>query len=336
MTEIKNRRVVLASRPQGAPGAENFRIEDVALPALNDGEILLQTLFLSLDPYMRGRMDDGHSYAAPVAVDDVMEGGTVAKVVESRNKDFAAGDVVLSYSGWQTYAISNGAGLRKLNPALAPVSTALGVLGMPGFTAWAGLQNIGQPKADETVVVAAAAGPVGSAVGQIAKLRGARAVGIAGGAAKCAYLVNDLKFDVAIDHRAPDFAEQLKAACPKGIDVYFENVGGAVLEAVAPLLNDFARVPVCGLISQYNGASARQPLTMRSILVQRLRVQGFIVSDFAAQYMDFLGEMSGWLKAGQVKYREDIAEGIDAAPEAFMGMLQGRNFGKQLVRVSAG
>lgn len=271
MTEIKNRRVVLASRPQGAPGAENFRIEDVALPALNDGEILLQTLFLSLDPYMRGRMDDGPSYAAPVAVDDVMEGGTVAKVVESRNKDFAAGDVVLSYSGWQTYAISNGAGLRKLNPALAPVSTALGVLGMPGFTAWAGLQNIGQPKADETVVVAAAAGPVGSAVGQIAKLRGARAVGIAGGAAKCAYLVNDLKFDVAIDHRAPDFAEQLKAACPKGIDVYFENVGGAVLEAVAPLLNDFARVPVCGLISQYNGASARQPLTMRSILVSTLR-----------------------------------------------------------------
>ncbi len=337
MPTLTNRRVVLVSRPKAAPTLENFRIEEVPVPALADGEILLQNLFLSLDPYMRGRMSDAPSYVAPVAIGGVMEGGTVGKVVESKDPAFAPGDIVLANTGWQTYGVTTSAGLRKLDPALAPVSTALGVLGMPGFTAYAGMENIGKPKAGETVVVAAAAGPVGATVGQIARLKGARAIGIAGGAEKCAYLINELKLDAAIDHRAPDFAAQLAAACPNGIDVYFENVGGAVFDAVFPLLNNFARLPFCGLISQYNGASPSAislPLLMRTILVKRLTFQGFIIFDFASQYPDFLRDMGAWIADGRVTYREDIAEGIDAAPEAFIGLLQGRNFGKMLVKLA--
>lgn len=338
MPEARNTRIVLASRPKGAVTAENFRTERGSIPEPGVGDVLLKILFLSLDPYMRGRMDDAKSYAAPVQVGDVMEGGTVAEVIASNNPGFTVGDIVLSHSGWQSYALAEAKALNKLDPALAPVSTALGVLGMPGMTAYTGLLTIGKPQPGETVVVAAASGPVGSAVGQIARIKGARAVGIAGGPEKCAFVKDVLGFDAAIDHRAPDFAEQLRQACPDGIDVYFENVGGAVWEAVFPLLNSFARIPVCGLISQYNGNTAQEtdrlPLLMRSILVRSLTLRGFIYREFANQRPAFLREMSGWLHSGEVKYREDIVDGLTNAPEAFMGLLKGRNFGKLLIRVT--
>src|SRR6201991_23720 len=246
------KRIVLASRPHGEPKPSDFRYEDCKLPEPAAGQVLLRTIWLSLDPYMRGRMSDGPSYAQPVAIDGVMEGGTVAEVMASNSGDFAKGDIVLAHSGWQTHAVVDGKGLAKIDPKLAPISTAVGVLGMPGMTAYTGLLEIGKPKQGETVVVAAASGAVGSAVGQIARIKGARAIGIAGGADKCRYVKDELGFDDCIDHRDPDLAAKLKAACPKGIDVYFENVGGAVFEAVFPLLNAFARIPVCGLISQYN------------------------------------------------------------------------------------
>jgi len=338
MSQPQNTRIVLASRPQGPVKPGNFRIEAVPVPAPGDGEILLKILFLSLDPYMRGRMDDAVSYAAPVAVDGVMEGGTVAEVIESKHPGYKPGDIVLSHSGWQSYALSDGAGLRKLDPNAAPLSTAVGILGMPGFTAYAGLLTIGQPKPGETVVVAAASGPVGSTVGQIARIKGARAVGIAGGADKCAFVRNELGFDVAIDHRAPDFAEQLQQACPSGIDVYFENVGGAVWDAVFPLLNTFARVPVCGLIAQYDGLDLsgkdRLPALMRDILKKSLTVRGFIQREFIDHRPVFLETMSSWLRSGEVKYREDIVDGLANAPEAFMGLLKGHNFGKLVIRVA--
>jgi NADPH-dependent curcumin reductase CurA len=335
---LENVRITLASRPKGSPVPENFQIERQPAPTAAEGEVLLQILFLSLDPYMRGRMDDAKSYAAPVGIGQVMEGGTVARVIRSRNSDFTPGDLVLSHSGWQTYATSNGEGLRKLDPQQAPLTTALGVLGMPGFTAYAGLRNIGKPQQGETVVVAAASGAVGAVVGQIAKIRGARVVGIAGGAEKCAYVSGELGFDVAIDHRAKDFTAQLALACPDGIDVYFENVGGHVWEAIFPLLNDFARVPVCGLIAHYNNEAAeafdRLPGFMRAVLRKSLTVRGFIQREFAAQRPDFLEEASGWLADGRLKFREDIVDGLDNAPQAFIGLLQGKNFGKLIVRVS--
>ena len=338
MSQPLNTRIVLASRPEGRVKPDNFRIEKTAIPQPADREVLLKILFLSLDPYMRGRMDDAKSYAAPVAINGVMEGGTVAEVVESRHADYATGDIVLSHSGWQSHALSNGNDLRKLDPKAGPLSTALGVLGMPGFTAYTGLLTIGQPKPGETVVVAAASGPVGSAVGQIAKIKGARAVGIAGGPEKCAFIKDELGFDAAIDHRAPDFPEQLKRACPDGIDVYFENVGGAVWDAVFPLLNSFARIPVCGLIAQYSGVNPsdrdRLPRLMRDILTKSLVVRGFINREFVDQRPAFAEAMSKWLQNGQVKYREDIVDGIANAPEAFMGLLEGRNFGKLVIRVA--
>jgi NADPH-dependent curcumin reductase CurA len=338
MPAITSRQIRLAARPEGRPGPEHFRLEEHPVPAPGEGEVLLQTVFLSLDPYMRGRMSTAKSYAKPVEVGAVMEGGTVARVLESRHSGFAAGDVVLAHSGWQSHAVAAGEGLRKLDPAQAPVSTALGVLGMPGFTAWAGLLLLGQPKPGETVVVAAATGPVGSAVGQIARIKGARAVGIAGGARKCAALREEFGFDVAIDHRAPDFPDQLRTACPDGIDVYFENVGGPVWDAVFPLLNSFARVPVCGLVSQYNGAPSggrdRLPDLMRQVLSRSLTIRGFIQTEFAARKPDFLREMAGWIAEGKVRYREDVVEGLDKAPEAFAGLLEGHNFGKLLVRVA--
>ncbi|WP_029005625.1 NADP-dependent oxidoreductase [Azorhizobium doebereinerae] len=339
MTELA-RQIVLASRPHGRPAPENFRLETVPMPVPGAGELLLKVRYLSLDPYMRGRMSEAKSYAAPVPVGGVMEGGTVAEVVESRRPDFAPGDLVLSYSGWRSHALSDGTGLVRLDPAEAPVTTALGVLGMPGFTAYAGLKIIGQPKAGETVVVAAASGPVGSAVGQIARIRGARAVGIAGGARKCALLREAFGFDVAVDHRSPTFAADLKAACPDGVDVYFENVGGAVWDAVWPLLNRFARVPVCGLVAQYNatGPAAgpdRLPQLMRDILTRSLTVRGFIQRDFAAAEMPaFREEMGLWVADGRVRYQEDIVAGLEAAPEALIGLLEGRNFGKLIVAVA--
>ncbi|MFB8280007.1 NADP-dependent oxidoreductase [Nocardia colli] len=337
---VETTRIVLASRPEGAPTAANFRTETAELPPLDEGQVLLRTLYLSLDPYMRGRMSTAESYAKPVEIGAVMVGGTVAEVVESRAPGFAKGDVVLGYSGWQTHDVADASYLRKLDPGTAPVSTALGVLGMPGFTAYSGLLKIGQPKAGETVVVAAATGPVGSAVGQIAKVKGARAVGIAGGPKKCAYLIDEFGFDAAIDHRAPDFAEQLKAAVPDGIDVYFENVAGPVAEAVYPLLNTYARVPVCGLIANYNSAGAADgpdqlPAFYGRILIKSLTIRGFIQTEFVRElYPDFLRDMAGWIADGSVNYLEDVTEGLDNAPDAFFGMLEGRNFGKVVVKVA--
>lgn len=303
-----------------------------------EGELLLQILYLSLDPYMRGRMNATKSYAKPVDVDGVMEGGTVARVMISRHPEFAEGDIVLSHSGWQSFALSDGAGLRKLDPAAAPITTALGVLGMPGFTAYAGLLTIGQPKPGETVVVAAASGAVGSAVGQIARIKGARAVGIAGGAEKCAFVREEPGFDAVVDHRADDFAEQLKAACPGGIDIYFENVGGPVWDAVFPLLNEFARVPVCGLIAQYNviadAGTDRLPTLMQQVLHRSLTIRGFIQREFVDQRPAFYREMAEWIASGRVRYREDIVDGIENAPQAFLGLLEGRNFGKLIVRIA--
>ncbi|MDB5369759.1 MAG: putative oxidoreductase YncB [Roseomonas sp.] len=338
MAQTVSHQIRLAARPEGRPGPEHFRAEDQPVPAPGEGQVLLQTLYLSLDPYMRGRMSATKSYADPVPLGEVMEGGTVSRVLESRHPGFAPGDIVLSHSGWQSHAVADAKGLHKLDPGAAPVSTALGVLGMPGFTAYAGLLTIGRPQPGETVVVAAATGPVGSAVGQIARIKGARAVGIAGGAKKCAFLRDELGFDAAVDHRAPDFAEQLRAACPGGIDIYFENVGGAVWDGVFPLLNTFARIPVCGLVAQYNGATATGPDRlqglMREVLSRSLTIRGFIQREFVAQRPDFLREMAGWIAEGKVRYREDVVEGLDRAPEAFAGLLEGRNFGKLLVRVA--
>jgi NADPH-dependent curcumin reductase CurA len=331
------KRVVLASRPVGEPKTSDFRIEDYAIPTPGVGEVLLRTIWLSLDPYMRGRMSDGPSYAAPVPINGVMEGEGVSEVMASNNPKFAKGDIVAIRSGWQSHALSDGKGLRKVDPKLGSSSTAVGVLGMPGMTAYTGLLEIGKPKAGETVVVAAASGAVGSAVGQIARIKGARAVGIAGGKDKCDYVKNELGFDECVDHRDPNLAAKLKAACPNGIDVYFENVGGAVFEAVFPLLNPFARMPVCGLIAQYNDTQATVPnwaaALMRNVLTKRLNIRGFIVSDFAAMHGDFLRDMSQWVREGKVKHREFITEGLENAPSAFMGLLKGANFGKQLVRV---
>ena len=335
-----NHRIVLNSRPVGAPTLDNFRLEEAPIAAPATGEVLLRTLFLSLDPYMRGRMSDGPSYAAPVALGEVMVGSTISRVEASQHPDFKAGDLVLGQSGWQSLALSNGKALSKLDTAMTQPSLALGVLGMPGFTAYMGLLDIGQPQAGETVVVAAASGAVGSVVGQIAKLKGCRVVGIAGGAEKCRYVVSELGFDACIDHRSPDLKQQLAAACPKGIDVYFENVGGAVFDAVLPLLNTRARIPVCGLIANYNDTALppgpdRLGLLTRTLLIKRIKMQGFIIfDDYAHHYGEFFGEMSQWLKDGKIKFREDVVDGLENAPQAFIGLLEGKNFGKLVVRLS--
>jgi NADPH-dependent curcumin reductase len=334
-----NRRIVLAARPKGEPQETDFRLEDAPVPQPADGQVLLRTLYLSLDPYMRGRMNEGPSYAPPVSIDQVMEGGSVAEVIESRSPKWNRGDIVLSYSGWQQYAVADAEGLRKLDPSVAPVSTALGILGMPGLTAYTGLLNIGQPKPGETVVISAGSGAVGSVVGQIAKIKGTRVVGIAGNGDKCAYLVQELGFDAAVNRSKPSFSDDLKAACPEGVDIYFENAGGAVLKSVVPLLNKFGRVPVCGLIAQYNLSGPAEgpdftPLLMGAILTKRLMLRGFIVSDFASQQEDFLREMSQWLREDKVKYREDVVNGLENAVAAFRGLLRGANFGKLIVKIS--
>lgn len=334
----QNTRILLASRPHGEPTHDNFRIETASMPTPGEGEVLLRTIYLSLDPYMRGRMNDAKSYAAPQELDEVMQGGTVAEVVESNDPSLNAGDFVLSYHGWQSYAALPAKHVRKLDPARAPISTAVGVLGMPGFTAYAGLLEIGKPQPGETVVVAAAAGPVGSAVGQIAKIKGARAVGIAGGPDKVAWLT-ELGFDVALDHRSPTFKADLKAAVPDGIDVYFENVGGHVWDAVLPRLNTYARVPVCGLVANYNATELpagpdRTSYLMTSILTKSITMRGFIQDEFVkAHYKQFQSDVSGWIAAGELRHREDIVEGFENAPEAFFGLLTGKNFGKLLVQV---
>jgi hypothetical protein len=335
----QNRRIVLASRPVGEPQDSDFRLESVPVPEPGPGQVLVRTQWLSLDPYMRGRMSAAKSYAKSVEIGEVITGGTVGEVLASNDQKFAPGDIVLGMGGWQSHALLDGKELRKLDPTIAPVQTALGVLGMPGMTAYTGLKNIGQPKAGETLVVAAAAGPVGSLVGQIAKLQGCRTVGIAGGADKVRYLTDELGFDAALDHRAPGLPEKLAEACPNGIDVYWENVGGAVWDAVFPLLNDFARIPVCGLVANYNMTELppgpdRTPQLMRAILSKRLLIRGFIVWDFGAQAREFSQLVGGWLREGRIKYREDVVEGLENAPGAFMGLLKGANFGKLLVRVA--
>lgn len=337
MTE-QNLQVRLASRPTGRPGPENFTIVPADIPEPRDGQVLIRTQYLSLDPYMRGRMSDAPSYAPPVKVGGLMVGGTVGEVVASRDPRLKPGDIVQAYTGWQQYGVESGATVRKLDPAVAPVTTALGVLGMPGFTAYAGLTQIGQPKPGETVVVAAASGPVGATVGQIAKILGCRAVGIAGGPDKVAH-VRELGFDAALDHRAPDFADQLAQATPDGIDVYFENVGGHVWDAVFRRLNDFARIPLCGLVAYYNATELppgpdRAPLLMLAILRKRLTVRGFIVSDFGELFGEFLDRATPWVRDGSLRCREDIVDGLENAPEALIGMLEGKNFGKLLIRVS--
>lgn len=334
-----NRRIVLAARPSGAVGPEHFRLEESAMPVPAAGEVLLRTVFLSLDPYMRGRMNDAPSYAPCVQLGAVMTGGAVLQVVASHHKDFQPGDKVMGYTGWQDYAVSDGAGLSKLPADMAHPSLALGVLGMPGFTAYMGLMDIGQPKPGETVVVAAASGAVGAVVGQIAKIQGCRVVGIAGGVDKCRFVVEELGFDACLDRRAADFPDQLAVACPRGIDVYFENVGGAVFDAVLPLLNTHARVPVCGLISLYSAGTPtstadRLPALTRTLLVKRIRMQGFIIFDYEGRQPEFLTPMRQWLAEGKVKFREDIVEGLENAPQAFIGLLQGENFGKLIVRVA--
>ncbi len=339
MTQTTNRRVLLASRPEGEPTPANFRLEEGTVPIARDGQFLCRTIYLSLDPYMRGRMNAGASYAAPVEIDGVMEGGTVSVVEESKNDKFAVGDVVVGRAGWQDYTVTDGADMRKVDRNIAPLSTALGVLGMPGMTAYTGLLNLGQPKSGETVVVAAASGAVGSVVGQIAKIKGCRTVGIAGGPEKCAFVTEELGFDACVDHRASNLNETLAEACPDGIDVYFENVGGPVLRAVFPLMNMLSRIPVCGMISHYNDTALPSgpdhlPAFMMRILVNRITVRGFIVRDYADQLGDFLRDVGGWVQTGNIKYREDFIDGLENAPNGLIGLLKGKNFGKLVVRVS--
>jgi NADPH-dependent curcumin reductase CurA len=337
--EAVNRRIVLASRPQGEPTVDNFRLEELPIPSPGDGEVLLRTVYLSLDPYMRGKMNAGPSYTPPVELGSVMVGGTVCRVVQSRNNVFAEGELVSAYAGWQEYAVSDGRGLMKLDPRIPRPSYALGVLGMPGLTAYVGLLDIGQPQEGETVVLAASTGAVGSVVGQIAKLKGCRVVGIAGAAEKCRYAVEELGYDACVSHYDEDMAKQLADECPKGIDVYFENVGGSSWEAVMPLLNRFARVPVCGLIAHYNQTEPppgpdRMPMLQLMILTRSIKMQGFIVSDHQHRAPAFVADMTRWLADGSVKYKESIVDGLENAPEAFLGFFSGANFGKLVVRVS--
>ena len=333
MPTTVNRQVVLRSRPVGLPTPADFDLIETPVPQPQDGEVLCRTIYLSLDPYMRGRISGARSYAQSVELGQVIVGGTVGQVLESRCVGLAAGDIVQGYDGWQSYAVSRGSGLRKLDPKRAPISTALGVLGMPGMTAYVGLLDIGQPRAGETVVVSAAAGAVGSAVGQIARIKGARAVGIAGSQDKCDYVVRELGFDACVSYKTGELPAALRAACPGGIDVYFENVGGDVLRAVMTLLNQNARIPLCGLISEYNATESTPGPNLRPLLFNRVLIKGFIVSDHMARMGEFLKDCGGWVREGRLKYREDIVAGLDRAPEAFIGLLQGRNFGKLLVRV---
>jgi NADPH-dependent curcumin reductase CurA len=335
-----NRRIVLAARPHGLPAVQDFRLDHAPIPTPAEGEVLLRTLYLSLDPYMRNLMDEaGTEYAPGLALGQPMMGGTVSRVLDSRHPGFRPGELVLASAGWQDYAVAAGDTLTALGEQAQP-SLALGGLGMTGFTAYVGLLDIGQPQPGETVVVAAATGAVGAVVGQIARLEGARVIGIAGGADKCRYAMEELGFDACLDHRAPDLAGRLAAACPDGIDVYFENVGGAVLDAVLPRLNHHARVPVCGLIAHYNDDAApagpdRRPQLMASVLQKRIRMQGFVILDhYAERFAAFRADMQAWLDAGRITLREDRVEGLEHAPAAFIGLLEGRNFGKLVVRVA--
>jgi hypothetical protein len=338
--ETVNRRILLAAHPQGLPTPRDFHLETQPIPTPGDGQVLLRTLYLSLDPYMRNLMEaTGPGYAAPVPIGATMVGGTVSRVAASRHPQFEAGELVLANAGWQDYALSNGTDLLSLGN-LAHPSLALGGLGMTGFTAYVGLLDIGQPRPRDTVVVAAATGAVGAVVGQLDKLKGARVVGIAGGADKCRYAQDELGFDLCLDRHDPTFAERLAAACQDGIDVYFENVGGAVFDAVLPRLNVGARVPVCGFIAHYNDAAPtpgpdRLPQWVATLLQKRIRMQGFIILDhYEERFEAFRRDMGQWVSDGRVKLLEDRVDGLERAPEALIGLLEGHNFGKVVVRVA--
>ena len=328
----KYHRIVLASRPRGAVVPENFRLEEVAVPALADGQLLVRNHYLSLDPYMRGRMSEAKSYAAPQPLGETMIGGTVGEVVESRHPGYAPGEFVAGMFGWAEMGVSDGSGLRKVDPAHAPLSANLGVIGMPGMTAWFGMHEILRPSLGETVVVSAASGAVGSAVGQLAKLAGCRAVGIAGGREKCDYVVRELGFDACVDYKAGNLKADLAAATPDGIDAIFENVGGEVFDTALGRTNAFARVALCGLLAGYTGAEI--PIrNAKKLLLNRITLRGFIVTEHMELWPQGLSEMGRLVAAGKLKYRETISQGLASAPQALIGLLQGHNFGKQLVKL---
>lgn len=331
--ETTNRRIVLRSRPDGPPSADNFEIVTGPVPEVGDGQVLRRTIYLSLDPYMRGRMSDAPSYSPHVEIGQVMVGHTVSQVVESKSAAFARGDFVAGYDGWQDYGLSRGKDLRKVDPSRAPLSTAVGVLGMPGMTAYVGLLDIGQPKAGETVVVSAASGAVGAVVGQIAKIKGCRVVGIAGSREKCDYVVHELGFDACVNHRSSSFRAELAGACADGVDIYFENVAGEVLAAVLPILNIGARIPLCGVISEYAMKTPQGP-PLRPFLVKRALLRGFVIFDHDHRMGAFLDDCSRWIQEGRLKWREDVVNGLEQAPLALPRLFEGRNFGKLIVRVS--
>jgi NADPH-dependent curcumin reductase len=330
----KNRQVLLKRRPTGKPTADDFEIAEAPLPEPGANEVLLRGIYLSLDPYMRGRLSAARSYARPVEVGAVIEGRVVGQVAASRDRRFREGDFVFGGYGWQLFSAVKADGLLKLDPTEAPISTTLGILGMPGLTAYVGLNDIGQPKAGETLVVSAASGAVGAVAGQLARRLGAHVVGIAGGAEKCRYVEEDLGFAACLDHRGGDLGAALDRACPNGIDVYFENVGGAVQRAVFPRLNDFARMAMCGMVSEYNDREPQPGPNLMSVVRKRLRIQGFIVGDRWQLHGEYRAMAAPLVRSGELKYREDIVEGLDNAPKAFIGLLEGRNFGKLLVRLA--
>ena len=331
-----NTRILLASRPVGEPTGADFQIESAPIPESGDGQVLLRTIYLSLDPYMRGRMRAGPSYAAALQIGEVMTGGAVAEVVESRAPGFAVGDIVNAHIGWQSHAVMDAADLRKVDPSLAPISTAVGILGMPGSTAYFGLLDICDPQPGETVVVSAASGAVGALVGQIARIKGCRAVGVAGSDAKCAYVLNELGFDAVINYKTQNVPEALAAACPDGIDVYFDNVGGATLDAVLDQINIGARISICGMISEYNHEEpALAPRPTRALLTKQARMEGFLMFQFADRHEEGRRQMAEWIRDGRLVYREDFVDGLEAAPRAFIGLLRGENFGKLIVRVGS-
>ncbi len=336
---MKNKRVLFAKRPLGEPDDSCFRIDAVDVPSLKSGQILIKVLWLSLDPYMRGRMNDVKSYAAPMQIGDVMTGESAGVVVQSASSKFTVGDFVAAHNGWQSMLIvdEDSPRLMKIDLNNGTLSAHLGVVGMPGRTAYFGLLEVGKPKAGETLVVAAASGAVGSVVGQLAKIKGLRAVGIAGGAEKCRYVKQELKFDACIDYKAANFAEELRKACPDGIDIYFENVGGDVTRSVAPLLNKGARVPICGYVSNYNAediTKVESPFQILAKLEQVPEHRFFVVTEWMDRWVQATRQLGSWVAEGKIKYRESVAVGLETAPGAFRGMLKGKNFGKQLVKVA--
>lgn len=328
-----NKQVVLVSRPSGWVTADNFKLIDAPMPVLKDGQVLIRNQWLSLDPYMRGRISDAKSYAQSVNVGELMVGGAVGKVIESSSPQFKVGDSVLAATGWQLYAAMNAEQVLKIDTTQIRASAYLGILGMPGITAWRGLMEICEPKAGETVVVDAASGAVGSVVGQLAKNLGCRVVGIAGGADKCRYVVQELGFDACVDHRSENFENELKAQLPNGIDCLFENVGGPIFELLLSLMNPFSRIALCGMVSEFN-QPAHAYKTIRSILINRIKIQGFIVSDKLESWPAIRSNLHDLVVSGKLKFRESVAEGLESAPDAFVGMLKGKNFGKQLVKLS--